>query len=111
MSQWTTLHLAALKDCIDKGMSSTRTAKHMNATLGTNFSRNAVIGQARRHGWQFKGRPPAMTKSLVGAGMRQVSTECHEEIGALAEKRGITIKRLTAELINMGLEVYREEYV
>jgi len=45
---WAPEHSDALRDCLSRGMSYGQAAKAINARFGTEFTRNAAIGRAKR---------------------------------------------------------------
>jgi GcrA cell cycle regulator len=45
---WAPEHSDALRDCLSRGMSYWQAAKAINARFGTEFTRNAAIGRAKR---------------------------------------------------------------
>jgi GcrA cell cycle regulator len=47
---WEEAHSAALRECVEKGMSFSEAARTLNERFGTAYSRNAAIGRARRMG-------------------------------------------------------------
>lgn len=49
-SAWEEAHSAALRECVEKGMSFAETARALNSRFGTAYTRNAAIGRARRMG-------------------------------------------------------------
>jgi GcrA cell cycle regulator len=60
---WPETHDAALKNYFGSGMSFRQIAAAVNAEMGTNYSRNAVLGRASRLGLRStvpKGRGPSM---------------------------------------------------
>jgi GcrA cell cycle regulator len=49
-STWEEPHSAALRECVEKGMSFSEIARTLNGRFGTAYTRNATIGRARRMG-------------------------------------------------------------
>jgi len=47
---WASEHSDALRDCLSRGMSYGQAASAINARYGTEFTRNAAIGRAKRLG-------------------------------------------------------------
>jgi GcrA cell cycle regulator len=47
---WASEHSDALRDCLSRGMSYGQAASAINARFGTEFTRNAAIGRAKRLG-------------------------------------------------------------
>jgi GcrA cell cycle regulator len=47
---WAPEHSGALRDCLSRGMSYGQAADAINARFGTEFTRNAAIGRAKRLG-------------------------------------------------------------
>jgi GcrA cell cycle regulator len=47
---WAPEHSDALRDCLSRGMSYGQAASAINARFGTEFSRNAAVGRAKRLG-------------------------------------------------------------
>jgi GcrA cell cycle regulator len=47
---WASEHSDALRDCLSRGMSYGQAADAINARFGTEFTRNAAIGRAKRLG-------------------------------------------------------------
>jgi len=47
---WAPEHSDALRDCLSRGMSYGRAADAINARFGTEFTRNAAVGRAKRLG-------------------------------------------------------------
>lgn len=47
---WAPEHSGALRDCLSRGMSYGQAAEAINARFGTEFSRNAAVGRAKRLG-------------------------------------------------------------
>jgi GcrA cell cycle regulator len=47
---WAPEHSGALRDCLSQGMSYGQAANAINARFGTEFTRNAAIGRAKRLG-------------------------------------------------------------
>ena len=47
---WASEHSDALRDCLSRGMSYGQAAKAINARFGTEFTRNAAVGRAKRLG-------------------------------------------------------------
>jgi GcrA cell cycle regulator len=47
---WEKAHSAALRDCLEKGMTFSEVARTLNERFGTAYSRNATLGRARRMG-------------------------------------------------------------
>jgi GcrA cell cycle regulator len=47
---WAPEHSDALRDCLSRGMSYRQAAGAINARFGTEFTRNAVVGRAKRLG-------------------------------------------------------------
>jgi len=47
---WAPEHSDALRDCLSRGMSYAQAAKALNARFGTQFTRNAAVGRAKRLG-------------------------------------------------------------
>jgi GcrA cell cycle regulator len=47
---WAPEHSGALRDCLSRGMSYGQAAKAINASFGTEFTRNAAVGRAKRLG-------------------------------------------------------------
>lgn len=47
---WAPEHSDALRDCLSRGMSYGQAAEAINARFGTEFTRNAAIGRAKRLG-------------------------------------------------------------
>jgi GcrA cell cycle regulator len=47
---WAPEHSDALRDCLSRGMSYGQAARAINARFGTEFTRNAAIGRAKRLG-------------------------------------------------------------
>src|ERR1700748_2710071 len=47
---WASEHPGALRDCLSRGMSYGQAAIVINARFGTEFTRNAAIGRAKRLG-------------------------------------------------------------
>jgi GcrA cell cycle regulator len=56
-SNWEEPHSAALRECLDKGMSFSEIARALNQRFGTAYSRNAAIGRARRIGLSVPVQP------------------------------------------------------
>lgn len=54
---WPDVHIAALKERFDRGMSFAQISADMNATFGTAYSRNACIGKAKRLGLKQSSKP------------------------------------------------------
>jgi len=99
-SPWTKEKIATLRLMADDGCSSIRIGK----ALG--FSKDAVVGKAHRLHIELKGRNGI--KSIIGSGFR---TRPDFDFKAEAKKRRITERALRFEIMNMGLEVYREEFI
>ncbi len=54
---WASEHSDALRGCLSRGMSYGQAADAINARFGTEFTRNAAIGRAKRLGLKtFSGR-------------------------------------------------------
>src|SRR5690349_14886404 len=47
---WAPEHSGALRDCLSRGMSYGQAARAINARFGTEFTRNAAVGRAKRLG-------------------------------------------------------------
>jgi GcrA cell cycle regulator len=47
---WAPEHSDALRDCLSRGMSYAQAASAVNARFGTEFTRNAAVGRAKRLG-------------------------------------------------------------
>ncbi len=47
---WAPEHSDALRDCLSRGMSYGQSARAINARFGTEFTRNATVGRAKRLG-------------------------------------------------------------
>lgn len=58
---WAPEHSGALRDCLSRGMSYGQAAKAINARFGTEFTRNAAVGRAKRLGL----RPASVRKALA----------------------------------------------
>jgi GcrA cell cycle regulator len=56
-TDWTEEHSKALREFVESGISFSRIADAINAKFKTGYSRNAVIGRARRIGLAGPGRP------------------------------------------------------
>ncbi|WP_027528415.1 GcrA family cell cycle regulator [Bradyrhizobium sp. Ec3.3] len=56
---WASEHSDALRDYFLKGLSFAEIGKEINARFGTNYSRNAVIGRAKRMGLAATKQMPA----------------------------------------------------
>lgn len=54
---WPDIHIAALKERFDRGMSFAQISADINATFGTAYSRNACIGKAKRLGLSQASKP------------------------------------------------------
>ena len=60
-SNWAPEHSDALRGFLSRGMSYRQVAKALNARFGTGFSRNAVVGRAKRLGLKItQGRKVAL---------------------------------------------------
>ena len=66
-TDWTVEHSEALRDYVGKGISFSEIAAAINAQFGTDYTRNAAIGRARRMGLagpeQPGSRPDDMSRS------------------------------------------------
>ena len=60
---WAPEHSDALRDCLSRGMSYGQAASAINARFGTEFTRNAAIGRAKRLGL----KPASVRKVLPRA--------------------------------------------
>jgi GcrA cell cycle regulator len=58
---WAPKHSDALRDCLSRGLSYGQAARAINARFGTEFSRSAAIGRAKRLGL----KPAASRKTLL----------------------------------------------
>lgn len=68
-SNWAPEHSGALRDYVLRGFSFGRAAREINRTFGTAYTRNAVLGRARRMGLLASERvdSPSIVPSLAGA--------------------------------------------
>lgn len=67
---WPEMHDIALRNYLGSGMSFRQIAEAVNAEMGTNYTRNAVLGRASRLGLRSsvpKGRGPSMRKKRAPA--------------------------------------------
>jgi len=58
---WAPEHSGALRDCLSRGMSYGQAARAINARFGTEFTRNAAVGRAKRLGL----KPASVQKVLL----------------------------------------------
>src|SRR5438128_3500749 len=65
---WSSEHSDALRDYFLKGMSYAEIGRQINARFGTAYSRNAVVGRAKRLGLAAPARmtSPSIVPSLLG---------------------------------------------
>jgi GcrA cell cycle regulator len=63
-SNWAPAHSKALCECFTKGMSFSAIARAINAEFKTSYTRNAVLGRAKRMGLEVAGQSQDGTKPL-----------------------------------------------
>jgi GcrA cell cycle regulator len=66
-TDWTEEHSKALRELLESGMSYSRTADAINAKFKTAYSRNAMIGRAKRMGLAGPDRPKNWPKPILSA--------------------------------------------
>src|ERR1700753_975339 len=86
-TEWAPEHSAALTENLAQGMSYSEIARTINAKFGTNYSRNAALGRAKRIGLWWN--PPP------------------RELGATASKGGATESLQVARTLCRDVEVVR----
>lgn len=89
----------------NEGLSASDVAKILNDQFNINLTRNAVIGRKDR-----LSETVAMKNASVDKAMGKLSVITLSKLEAEARHREILAHDLFCELINMGIEIYTEEY-